>query len=192
MTDWTAGYVAEVDYTYGYYEEMNPQRMRLAFLKAGLVAPRIKTACELGFGQGVGVNLLAGGSSIDWYGTDFNPAQASFARSLAEAGGTGARLDELSFEEYAARSDLPEFDYIALHGIWSWISDENRKLIVDLIRHQLRPGGVVYISYNTLPSWSSFVPLRNLMLQHSRRMSPPGVPMTDRIKAAVEFSKQLR
>ena len=40
MTDWTAGYVADIGYTYGYYTELNPLRVRLAFLNAGLVPPR--------------------------------------------------------------------------------------------------------------------------------------------------------
>ena len=26
MTDWTAGYVADIGYTYGYYTELNPLR----------------------------------------------------------------------------------------------------------------------------------------------------------------------
>lgn len=36
MSDWTAGYVADIGYTYGYYTELNPLRVRLAFLNAGL------------------------------------------------------------------------------------------------------------------------------------------------------------
>ena len=52
MTTWTSGYVADIGYTYGYYNELNPQRVRLAFLNAGLVCPEFGSACELGFGQG--------------------------------------------------------------------------------------------------------------------------------------------
>ena len=57
MTDWTSGYVADIGYTYGYYLELNPQRVKLAFLNAGLVAPEFGTACELGFGQGLSANM---------------------------------------------------------------------------------------------------------------------------------------
>ena len=49
MTDWTSGYVADIGYTYGYYTQLNPLRIRLAFLNAGLVAPDVTSACELGF-----------------------------------------------------------------------------------------------------------------------------------------------
>ena len=63
MSDWTAGYVTDIDYTYGYYVELNPLRLRLPFLKAGLVPPLTGTACELAFGQGVSTNLHAAASS---------------------------------------------------------------------------------------------------------------------------------
>jgi SAM-dependent methyltransferase len=66
-------------------------------------------------------------------------------------------LFDESFAEFASR-DLPEFDYIGLHGIWSWISDENRAVIVDFIRRKLKVGGVLYISYNTLPGWAPLPP----------------------------------
>jgi hypothetical protein len=41
MSDWTAGYVADVGYTFGYYTELNPLRLRLAFLNAGLAFPEV-------------------------------------------------------------------------------------------------------------------------------------------------------
>lgn len=51
MSDWTGGYVADIAYTHGYYPELNPQRLKLAFLNAGYAFPETGTACELGFGQ---------------------------------------------------------------------------------------------------------------------------------------------
>ena len=40
MTDWTSGYVADIGYTYGYYLELNPQRVKLAFLQEPLQNPQ--------------------------------------------------------------------------------------------------------------------------------------------------------
>ncbi len=79
MTNWTEGYVADINYTYGYYSELNPTRARLALLNKGIEPPQIETACELGFGQGLSVNIHAAASPVEWWGTDFNPAQAGFA-----------------------------------------------------------------------------------------------------------------
>lgn len=191
MSDWTAGYIADIGYTYGYYGELNPLRLRLAFLSAGLVFPEVGTACELGFGQGMSTNLHAAASTTQWSGTDFNPAQAAFAQQLAAASGADVKLYDEAFVEFCNRPDLPEYDYIGLHGIWSWISDENRAVIVDFIRRKLKVGGVLYISYNTQPGWSAMVPLRNLLTEHAEVMGAPGQGIAARIDGALVFAEQL-
>ena len=190
MSDWTSGYVADIGYTYGYYQELNPQRVKLAFLNAGLVAPEFGTACELGFGQGLSANLHAAASVCSWHGTDFNPAQAGFAQELAASSGANAHLFDEAFAEFAKR-DMPEFDYIGLHGIWSWISDENRAVIVDFIRKKLKVGGVLYISYNTLPGWGTFAPMRHLMTEHAEIIGADGVGIVSRIDGALDFTEKL-
>jgi SAM-dependent methyltransferase len=190
MSTWTSGYVADIGYTYGYYAELNPQRLRLAFLNAGLAFPAIGSACELGFGQGLSANIHAVASTCSWWGTDFNPAQAGFAQELATVSGSGAQLFDESFAEFAAR-DLPEFDYIGLHGIWSWISDENRQVIVDFVRRNLKVGGVLYISYNTLPGWGAFVPMRHLMTEHAEVIGSAGRGIVSRINDAIDFTERL-
>lgn len=191
MTDWSAGYVADIGYTYGYYAELNPLRVKLAFLNAGLAVPEFGTACELGFGQGLSANIHAAASTTEWHGTDFNPGQAAFAQELARAGGAGARLHDEAFADFANRPDLPDFDYIGLHGIWSWISDDNRAVIVDFIRRRLKVGGVVYISYNTYPGWASFAPLRHLMTEHASVLGSEGRGILNRIDGALDFTDKL-
>ena len=191
MSDWTAGYVADIGYTYGYYAELNPLRVKLAFLNAGLALPATGTACELGFGQGVSANIHAAASLTQWHGTDFNPSQAAFAQDLAAASGANAHLVDDAFADFAQRPDLPEFDYIGVHGIWSWISDENRAVMVDFIRRKLKVGGVLYISYNTLPGWASFAPMRHLLTQHAEVLGSDGHGIVSRIDGALEFAGKL-
>ena len=190
MNDWTAGYVADIGYTYGYYLELNPQRVKLAFLNAGLVAPDFGDACELGFGQGLSANMHAAASVCSWCGTDFNPAQAGFAQELASVSVANAHLFDESFDEFAKR-DMPDFDYIGLHGIWSWISDENRAVIVEFIRKKLKVGGVLYLSYNTLPGWGTFAPMRHLMTEHAEVIGADGLGIVSRIDGALEFTEKL-
>ena len=189
--DWTAGYVADIGYTYGYYTELNPLHARLALLYAGYACPQVETACELGFGQGLSVNLHAAGSGVEWFGTDFNPAQTAFAQELAAASRSAAQLHDDSFAEFAQREDLPQFDYIGLHGIWSWISDENRAVIVDIVRRRLKVGGVLYVSYNTLPGWAAFAPMRHLMTEHANVIGSTGAGIVNRIDGAIDFAEKL-
>src|SRR5687768_7058560 len=113
MQDWSDGYVADLEYTYGYYTELNPQRVALAFLNAGLAVPSLGTACELGFGQGLSINIHAAAGGVQWWGTDFNPSQTAFARELGQRGGNPSLYDQ-AFDEFCSRPDLPEFDYIGL------------------------------------------------------------------------------
>ena len=191
MTDWTAGYVADIGYTFGYYGELSPLRIKLAFLNAGVAFPEVGTACELGFGQGLSVNIHAAASPVAWYGTDFNPSQAAFARELATVAGAGACLNDQSFAEFCIRSDLPDFDYIGVHGIWSWVSKENQSVIVDFLRRKLKVGGVLYISYNTQPGWAAMVPMRHLLTEHAEIMGASGRGIVSQIDTAIEFADKL-
>ena len=191
MSDWTGGYITEIGYTYGYYTELNPRRIAVPFLNVGLMPPAIGAACELGFGQGLSVNVHAAASDVSWYGTDFNPGHAAFGQSLAEAAGSDAQLFDQSFAEFCGRSDLPDFDFIGLHGVLSWVSDENERLIVDFIRRKLKVGGVLFLSYNCQPGHAAMVPFRRLLTEHAGTMAAPGRGIVGRIDAALEFAEAL-
>jgi len=191
MSDWTSGYVADIGYTYGYYNELNPNRASLAVLNAGYAPPSSGVHCELGFGQGLSVNIHAAASGSSWYANDFNPSQAAFAQTLVSASGADAHLTDEAFADFCNRGDLPDFDSIGLHGIWSWISNENRSVIVDFIRRKLKVGGALYISYNTLPGWAAFAPMRHLMTEHASVMGSTGKGVVSKIDGALEFAQKL-
>ena len=191
MTNWTSGYVADIGYTYGYYHELNPNHANFAVLNAGYAPPSSVVHCELGFGQGLSVNVHAAASGATWYANDFNPSQAAFAQSLASASGADAHLTDEPFADFCNRGDLPDFDSIGLHGIWSWISDENRSIIVDFIRRKLKVGGALYISYNTQPGWAAFAPMRHLMTEHAAVMGSTGKGVVSKIDGALEFAQKL-
>ena len=191
MTDWTEGYRADIDYTYGYYSELNPLRAELSLLAAGIAPPQTTTACELGFGQGLSLNLHAAASGTQWYGTDFNPTQTAFAQNLARASGAKLSVFDEAFEQFCTRTDLPDFDYIGVHGIWSWISDHTRRVMTDFVRRKLKVGGVLYMSYNTMPGWAAMVPVRHLLTQHAEVMAAPGRGISSRIEAALDFAEKL-
>ena len=191
MSKWTEGYVTDIDYTYDYNPDLNPLRLPLMFLNAGLAPPATVTACELGFGHGISANLHAAGSTIGWFGTDFNSAQAGFARGLASASGAAAQFFDQSFAEFCGRSDLPDFDFIGMHGVWSWISDENRRVIAEFIRRKLKVGGVVFVSYNVQPGFAGMIPLQELLHRHAESMGAGGRGRGHRIDGALDFADRL-
>ncbi|MFM0441841.1 class I SAM-dependent methyltransferase, partial [Paraburkholderia strydomiana] len=199
MSEWQAGSIDGITYTYGYCDELNPLRFRLPLLQLGLAPPAMRTACELGFGHGVSVNIHAAGSVAEWFGTDFNQSHASFAQQLTQCAGSQARLFAQSFAEFCTRDDLPKFDFIGMHGIWSWVSGETRALIADFIARKLNDGGVVYMSYNTQPGWATMLPVRELMnchFQASTRLEAHGHAPTEmqvrtHVAAALDFVKTV-
>jgi len=188
---WHEGYTSELNYTYGYYSELSPTRIRLALLACGIEHSISDDPdyLELGFGQGLSLNINAATNSGTYFGTDFNPGQVANARDLARAMGKPLTLLEDSFEQLAQRTDLPQFDIIALHGIWSWISESSRKAIVDLALKRLKPGGALYVSYNVTPGWSPAIPLRVLMAEYAKRQASGA--LVDRINASLGFVESV-
>ncbi len=194
MTDWSSGYVTEITYTYGMYRELVPALLGFALMNAGLVGPDMGgnlAYCELGCGQGLSANLLAASNpNIEFHATDFNPTHTLGARDLAAAAGTpNVHFHNRAFAEFVHEPGLPDFDIIALHGVYSWISLENRRHIVDFIRARLKVGGIVYISYDAMPGWAPSMPLRRLMVDRAAEVSGS---ITRRIDEAFAYVERLK
>ena len=190
---WSEGYFTASGYTYGYYRETSPVFQRFCLLLRGLASsdpgPRA-VHCELGFGQGVSVNINAASNPGQFIATDFNPSHTAHARSMAAGSGCEPRLLNDSFEQLLKRDDLPELDSISLHGIWSWVSRDNRSHDQRISFPFLKPGGVLFISYNCFPGWASAYPLRQLFTLHDR-YAPGPFDTAKRIDAALKFSATL-
>jgi SAM-dependent methyltransferase len=194
MSRWTDGYVADIGYTHGYYREMAPAHLALAVASRGAVPPdfdRPFAYCELGCGQGVTSVLLAALNPHGrFHANDFNPTHVAAGRRLAaEAGVTNLTISDASFADYVD-ADLPEFDVVALHGVYSWISAENRAAIRRFLSRRLKVGGLVYLSYNAMPGWTTGMGLHRLLSDLASSPSGPtalrverGLALGDRVKS---------
>jgi len=189
---WADGYVVDVDYTDGYYRELSPGLLRFVSLLGGVETGDGADGfsyCELGCGNGRSVALHAAADPRGrYFGVDFNPAHIHNARKLArDAGLDNATFLEKSFAELLD-SDVPEMDFVTLHGVYSWIAGENRGHIVEFIRRKLKPGGLVYVSYNCLPGLAPVQPLQRLLASHAAQ---GGGELFGRIRGALEFANRL-
>ncbi|WP_267876839.1 class I SAM-dependent methyltransferase [Duganella margarita] len=147
----------------------------------------------MGFGRGLTAQLVAASHpNGQFYAADFNPVHVAGASALAkQAQLTNLTLLENSFEELAngqAKAALPQFDFITLHGIYSWVTAANRRHIVNFINRYLKPGGVVYLSYNAMPGWAPALPLQRLLVEYADAF-PSRSDL--QIKGATEFVAQL-
>lgn len=188
MREWTQEHTAALDYQITYFAELNPARLSWMLARQGVQAnTRVVHACELGYGTGLSTLIHAAASGVQWWGTDYNPAHTQRANALADQAGVPVQLFDQSFQDFCQRDDLPDFDFIALHGVWSWVSDANRATIIDFLQRKLRSGGVVYISYNALPGHAQMVPVRNLMKSYMDSMTPSGQGDLQRARTAYQF-----
>lgn len=195
MSAWADGYVQDIEYSSHYYREISPTHLNFAALGQGYRPPSTgegTTYCELGCGQGLGSIIVAATHpQMKVWGIDFNPTHIVNAQTLAAE----AKLENVTFRDHSFEQllglpagTLPSFDYITLHGIYSWISAENRRCIVQFIDRHLKPGGLVYVSYNCLPGWTVSAPLQRLLREHALRHHD----RSDRqVQAALEFAKKL-
>jgi len=196
MSNWTDGYVSDIEYLDGWYAEQMPAHLDIACLLRATEPPVPAGApfryCELGCGVGRSAATIAATSpEAEVWGIDFNPAHIARGRSLAdEAGLSNLHLEDWTFASLAGANGaaLPRFHYIAMHGVWSWISPENHRHIVDFIDAHLEPGGLVYVTYNALPGWNNVGPMQRMirslaLLQDGR--------CDDRVAAALGFVRRM-
>jgi SAM-dependent methyltransferase len=142
---------------------------------------------ELGFGQGLSLAIHAASQPGEYWGTDFNAAQANHCNKLMRLAGVNAHVFDHGFAEFASREALPQFDIIALHGIWSWITVDNRRAVLDLISRYLAPGGLLYLSYNCSPGWAPAKPLRDLMYLHHGKQVDKNLPVGKQVDQTLDF-----
>ncbi|WP_191970233.1 class I SAM-dependent methyltransferase [Methylobacterium planeticum] len=178
MTAWTEGYVADIPYALGFYRETVPAHIAFAAACVGKhpgLALRPKRVLELGFGMGLGFVINAAANPATHFeGVDFNPLHVAHARGLVdEAELTNVSLREASFQDLArdAQEGQHDLDLIVLHGILTWVSAEAHEAIVEIARKRLKPGGLLYVSYNCMPGWAPVLPLQRLMRENAKRVT---------------------
>ncbi len=124
-----------------------------------------------------------------FHAIDLNPEHIENGKRIARKGGiSNVSFLENSFEELV-QAALPRFDYISLHGVYSWVSPEVRQDILTVIEKTLAPGGLVHVSYNAMPGWASLLPLRQILLSYTAHMSEGSLKKAAR---GLEYLKYLR
>jgi SAM-dependent methyltransferase len=163
----SAEYVDDVPYVRHFVPDLSPSRLRLAAALNGLEPPPAVDFdyCELGCAHGDTLAALAAAHpEARFLGIDLSTEHVASAKRLARDGA----LENIGVLErdfsVLADDDVGELDYIVAHGVLSWVSPEKRKALIDFASAKLKPGGLLYVSYNAMPGWSSVEPLRQLLL----------------------------
>ena len=129
--------------------------------------PRLRW-CELGCGQGITATVVAASHpAAHCVAIDANPVHIDAARALATSAGVGnvefCALDFAAAFDLACRADWAPFDCIVAHGVYSWVEPIVQAQMRRFIERFLAPGGLVFVSYNTLPGWAADMPFQHLV-----------------------------
>lgn len=105
-------------------------------------------------------------------GVDLAGDQIAVGQERVEALGL-KNLDLRHMSAMDIDGEFGEFDYIIAHGFYTWVPDAVRAHTWEILRSNLAPRGVGYISFNTLPGWSFQRTLREMMRFHARQAEHP-------------------
>jgi SAM-dependent methyltransferase len=190
------GYVSGIAYPRRYYRELNPASIAFAALQAGYQAPRLDQPfryLDLGCAHGYSTTLFAAlFPHGEFEGVDIDADHIASAEQLRRAAEIGnVAFTAASFAAMVTSSDAqePDCDFIVLHGVMSWVSAEVRRDIATLIARRLKPGGIVYASYNCQPGWAAKMPLRELLLEAYDRAT--GATVAARLQNATTLLRGL-
>ena len=186
------GYAADIPYLRDFKPMLAPAWLDHVALVAGVEPPARQngfTWCDLGCGQGVTAAILAATHPVGvFHGIDAMPVHIDHARRLAAA----AAIPNLQFHavDFAGAIDLelPQFDYIVAHGVYTWIDPAAQRALRGFIDRRLNPGGLVYLSYNAMPGWARDLPFQGLLRELGRTFSGHNFA---RFTAAAELARTL-
>lgn len=65
------------------------------------------------------------------------------------------------------------FDYVVAHGVYSWVDHDVQRALLKRSAAWLKPAGVCYVSYNTLPGWGVRGLLRDVMRSAAHGATTP-------------------
>lgn len=167
MGSQTAGYATDVPYVRTFLHELAPAWLDHVAVVSGFAPPARDAAfafCDLGCGQGVTAAILAATHPQGSFcGIDAMSSHIEHARRFAQEG--AIRNVNFYAADFGAAKDmeLPGFDYIVAHGVYSWVNSESQAALRSFIDRHLKPGGLVYVSYNAVPGRMVDQPFQRLM-----------------------------
>jgi SAM-dependent methyltransferase len=192
MVSTAAGYITDVDYIPGYYSHMSPVAMRYVASLNQVLPPKASDGSrylELGCGLGRSLTTIAAANPHgEFVGIDINENHIALMNHEITAGEL-SNIKALARDFSALDAELGKFDYVAVHGVFSWVSPEVRESLIAAVKSHLAPGGLLLVSYNAMPGWAHLQPIRGILRQYSQLRQGDSV---QRIREALNYLVFIR
>ncbi|KIQ06304.1 MULTISPECIES: class I SAM-dependent methyltransferase [Pseudomonas] len=171
-----AEYITDVPYPHFFQRETTPIWLSFVARALGRASPDLRqpfVSCELGCGQGFATVLQAVANPHGHFvGVDFNARHIAHARALAKAAGvSNVEFVEDSFQAMLENaSPSPRYDFIILHGVYSWVPSADRQRLRQFVERQLKPDGIVFLGYMAQPGLDFFAAPRRFVQQYAQTL----------------------
>jgi len=169
------------------FQQTHPNRLATIARLFGLQSPNIETCKVLEIGCASGNNLLPMAEYLpkaNFLGIDLSANQIDEGNKLLKV--LALPNIELRCQDVLDFNEETKFDFIIIHGIYSWVPAPVQEKILAISKKNLSPDGVAYISYNVLPGWHMRGMIRDMMLYHSGKF-PDNNSKIIQAKALLEF-----
>jgi len=188
----SGGYITDLDYIPGFYPQMAPTAMRYAASLNRVIPPKTTDGfryLELGCGLGRCLTTLAAANPQgEFLGVDINPSHIESVEKDISAGGL-TNVKAITSDFLSLSKDIGTFDFLTLHGVFSWVSPEVREQILNVAKKHLAPGGLLLVSYNAMPGWAHLQPIRGILRQYAALREGD---TTQRIRDALNYLVFIR
>lgn len=165
VNDDLAGYLTETPYPSGLEPMLTPGWLSTLSRLHGVAAPEPRGAfrmLDIGCGDGLGLAIIAAShpeasfEGIDGLSAHIARGQA-FVHDIPNIA-----LRRQTFAE-ALMEPGTRCDFVTLHGVLAWVTPDVRVQALDLAASRVAEGGLLAVSYNSLPGWSSLLAYQHLV-----------------------------
>ncbi|MEK7991125.1 MAG: class I SAM-dependent methyltransferase [Thiotrichaceae bacterium] len=163
-------FIDELPYTSQAMPYTHPQHLATIGQIFGMQAEKPHRILELACGDGS--NILGIAQSLpqaECWAIDKSETKIAQAQQMAEQ----AKLQNVTLKAMDILdidTSLGQFDYIIVHGIYSWGSTDVKQKIFQLCKQLLSAKGIAYVSYDTSPAGDSRRIVRQMLRYHSMGM----------------------
>ena len=193
QTMWSdSGYVTEIPYMRDYMRYQAPITMAFAAAANGFGAPDYRKPfryCDLGCGEAVTTLALAAAYPHGTFvGVDLNPTHIENAEKLAQAAGLeNVTFLKADFEDPRIEANGP-FDFVASHGVYSWVAPDVQSQFHSLVGRIIKDGGLLYFCHYVRPGAGKIEVMFQLI---QSLMKDKKGTLLERVKAALSEARAM-
>lgn len=157
------------------FRQTHPDRLAAMGLLLGMTPADPATARVLDVGCGAALNIIAMAAALPgarFLGFDLAKTAVEQARSrIAALGLSNIKVEHLDLLDFPA--DAGQFDFIIVHGFYSWVPQPVREGLLALMNRHASPNAICFLSFNARPGSTLRLAWRQAAAYHARGIEDP-------------------